>query len=923
MTTAPTLKTARAQPTPKPQPLPLSYQLASWLFENFVLGMEHDVAMFRSIADGAPLRDAPASSWPRGQQCVMPVFHVFDQHNATVLMYLFETHGPAASTHAERLIADGTRTQPGTPLAPLFSALFSNVTGLNPRRQATLLRTLTDKYGRIEGEMDARLRHDNQFVAEAVAAQARMWDLSINDAPLYASPSRPAAQVVLQATYPPEWLAYMFGRQTFALGRKGTDLTNWFYTLTPSDPSLVSVTAQQSKQAGGAATADSAEGAKKRQVLAAAHEQAIAGVKKRLALPGWSENTRDGTYWAGVVKLTARQRDDDDRLEFLVDGKPWSELATRQFELPLPAGQYEQADVWTRPNLFWEPDVSIAAIVYQVRTLNMERWALLNAITHLQSFKTRIVFDKPGRDGGAGTGQIPTHTQFLAYHVFERVASVCALAVAPEVVARRVQVGRWLTEQRFIPLRQFIGSVLDLVLVRNEDTPLTDEALQARLNGSQVGSSPDDRLSRVLTALPRWTGSNGALYDYQQACVTDLLQRAAAHKRCNMLIMPMGSGKSDIFFSFFRGLHQARMGVRFALVGTPAAPTLLALAERYTRNSGFGSARLLDRAKLMDKGGAPLPFTFDDSCIYVMPQDDIKRVQHLLVPHMQNALFCVDEAHLSTGIGTQRTAAAFNVARASLYFVAMTGTLVRNVHDEVTVKEWLRMCTRFPIRNETDYYVALADIVQYPVPSIAREHHVLEADLSMHERRDIDATLPASLGGTLVERRFTPELYDRAYQTALAVCTSQMIALASKLLADGNNVMLIAKNAKHVETLAARLASARVIDASLMYVHKGGAVSAAELGDAASKLRVCIMPLAQCTGYSAVRFNVQVSAVYPASQATIVQMEARIARLGQPRELVHFYRVHAGIMSFILRNHLAAASKNQIIEQMNADKAAV
>ena len=90
--------------------------------------------------------------------------------------------------------------------------------------------------------------------------------------------------------------------------------------------------------------------------------------------------------------------------------------------------------------------------------------------------------------------------------------------------------------------------------------------------------------------------------------------------------------------------------------------------------------------------------------------------------------------------------------------------------------------------------------------------------------------------------------------------------------------------------------------------------------------KVVIVTIRQAEGYTLTRLKVMVTSVYPSNQATRVQIEGRINRIGQvgyphvvegeEKRAIKYVTVHCGALTWILENHRDAKSIEDVMRQL-------
>lgn len=135
-----------------------------------------------------------------------------------------------------------------------------------------------------------------------------------------------------------------------------------------------------------------------------------------------------------------------------------------------------------------------------------------------------------------------------------------------------------------------------------------------------------------------------------------------------------------------------------------------------------------------------------------------------------------------------------------------------------------------------------------------------------------------------------------------------MVEMAAEMVAAG--VVVVAKDQGHAEEIGRRIAERGVTGVEVMREPVN------LTADSGSSTKIIVVPLSKCEGYSLTKMAVMIRSVYPSNNATRVQMEGRINRIGQRAEEVTYYTVHGGLLTRILNDHTAAKSIHNVLEAL-------
>jgi hypothetical protein len=142
-----------------------------------------------------------------------------------------------------------------------------------------------------------------------------------------------------------------------------------------------------------------------------------------------------------------------------------------------------------------------------------------------------------------------------------------------------------------------------------------------------------------------------------------------------------------------------------------------------------------------------------------------------------------------------------------------------------------------------------------------------------------------------------------------------MIEETVKAVREGHGVMLVAKDSKHQEKMF-ELLGERMGGSDIFVLRKGDSIVLTDeevKNGSVHDYKVVIVPIKKSEGYTLTTLDTMITSVYPSNNATREQIEGRINRIGQKRDIV--YKIfHTGILTYILNNHNDAKSLSLAIK---------
>ena len=702
----------------------------SFLVENFMGGMAGDMAMLRAVVHTINPQPAPAPP----QDWTMPIYHCIDQHCATNLIYHLDGTGPAAKLIRE--CRDNTR-----PMKSLFSALFTQLTGLNPRRVA----------------VDWTQRDAKPLLVEFCKAQQDYWH-GLTAPVVPPAPTAPLED--WQVALPYAWLAYALGTRNLVVSG-----VKWVWNLNPDALDDVRVAPAAEKSA--------LELSQPSEVKSQAQ---IADENKREAVKSMALHALASGVTATLCGGERRVRFDPATSVYTVDGVPWEEFRIRAVQVP--TGDWSQ-DAWCMDRDYAN---KVTAAVAQVPELSAGGRRL--AVSMLRSFCERVEFPRPDRAGGAGRqgDTLPSALQWDACRVWVALARLCPLVVRRDTK----NPARFSTPTELLPLRRMMATELD-----RRDAPVAVPA----------GSTPEQEAARCLKSVEEtFVAQVGAqLRNHQRSVLEELAARVVSKDapRAHFVWLDVGGGKTYsalLFYLLLKRLraNQERFVCLFA-TSRSAHETVQSDARRLGLPVG-----VVNR-----KSDVAAALTMQNGVIFAH-HDTIKdqEVLNALLPLMGRALFVLDEAHLAMGKTTIRTAAMQFLARAASDMLLMTATPLRNTREEKVLREWMQMAVSFPCtENRSSFQVALNSMIHYPLYDNVPTEETLVGCADDEALVDI----PKRMGGLSDAHKFSQDMARRAYAAACRVADRRMVEVVRQQVAVGRNVWVVCENEAHIERMRTAL----------------------------------------------------------------------------------------------------------------------
>lgn len=396
----------------------------------------------------------------------------------------------------------------------------------------------------------------------------------------------------------------------------------------------------------------------------------------------------------------------------------------------------------------------------------------------------------------------------------------------------------------------------------------------------------------LFTSLPAITPSklrvvpdDIAPWPHQSESVTMMIKRVEEGYRGNGIWIDPGMGKTRIFMMFLYQLIQINSCPRYVVYTLPpsAVESIKGELDRFSIPHQVLDMRQTGRIQRLST--TKINLIWHDHLRLGGIADDLRSVADEL-------LLVVDEFHMAMG-ATIRSSIILELVSVSRYFVAMTGTIVKDNEVEHLIR-WLSLLVDFEV-NTNNYWVAVGALISKKV-KLKIQVDRIEEEIIVPDDSPYWQLVPETLGGDSDQLKLNPALnilYD--------LITPVMVSKIKELLQDGEGVFVVARDTNHQQQIASKLRRYKV-----HIITKDDPVNLTP--DSRSNIQVVITTPRHSAGYNVSRFGVMVTAVYLSNQATRDQLEHRIIRIGQDRDQVEIHTYYAGILTQIMDGYERARS---------------
>ncbi len=823
-----------------------------------IRSFQSDIGFLRYIADHPD--DIIEGKTDRPE--IMPIEHCVDQHWAPNLVYFYDYQ-----------LVKKEKGPPGKAFSVLFGKLWDKSSGVNPRKSD---------------------QHLDMFEDEFVLYTRRAQNLFLTAKQKNKLPRRiiPDKKHWIDVHLPIGWLAAMVG--VIEICGRVTSLV----TMSADDPYHLIAVRRPSRN-----TTDPLTEKQKQTAIEKARNILKRGKRMNSTRPPLE------IFEGASIRLI-----DSGYVIILPDGrkKTWEELADTRisydevadplYHSQLPHLIFETLDPrnMTFREFEWALLFTGNGVVenYQKKihsaVVNLPSAIVRRVLLYLSTYDTKIEMYPVSREG-SGTHQTVTTDDVGAYQSLVMLSALCPAAFTPsEGTPARFDV-------HSPPLLWHIKEII--------------QQAEASKRTEWTGNWE-----------PISDSSGRELWTHQREALIDMIENFEAGNKGSFLWLKVGLGKTLIVMYFVKYLIENEVMPPYFVYTLPtsAVDSVLKEIEAFRLPITFLvplKAMSAAQKKIWKKRAGKdhivkLGCTPDKFRVNIITTDGhLRKCRRELSEIASEAFLVFDEVHKNMN-DSQRTTTAQEIASLANIFAAFTGT---PVIDSKTYKlnAWLSRIVPFEVNNN-NFLVAANTMITRPINTGIRvETEDIAAVMNEEDLRAYNMLVPPKFGGTNANP--VSESWKEAINLCYAVCDRTMVdRTIDAIFSDQDGVMLVARNGMHQTKLRDMLIAKGVPDRDIFVMNKGKSLILTDktVEEGGPDYRVVITKMSQPEGYTLTRLNVMISSVYPSNRASRVQMEGRINRIGQNKE-VYYVKIHTGLLTFILQRHKDAKSLEAALQEVS------
>lgn len=790
---------------------------------------------------------------------IMPLCHCVDQHWAPEIAYMYPME------IIQELKVNGSK-----PFSGLFIKLFSEVTGVNPRRPLRKGKTMTPQgYTQDfeEREFTILTRRAQELVLKA------RQTIPINR-------EEKGGEYSLSYELDNGWISGMLG----AVEVRGRPTA--LVTLHPDDPTVFIAVRKPSRDMKTPFLTDEREA------------EAIKEVKKRL-IDGITLNQSKPP----IPYLKGKKLIYEKEIFYISDGrnkKEWNSVRKGTIFIPYVNDVYQNVEnglkyggdgIVTRP--FWKLEKVLS------RT---QKSYIQKLLTYIGSQTPTFEFKRIGREGGGSQG-IVSIEDVGAYKLLMKVK-----LFFPSAFER----GKGSALKFSVGVDPLVGLIKNSMI-------------------KYLSTSEEDTDQESWIGIGEKVGRK--MWDHQTQSLKELQKSHGLGRKGSFIWLRVGSGKSLLVLSYLKWLKDINSLTKYIIYTLPSSAIESVIQEIKNYGFDYrlmvplknmGKAYKTKSGKFKDgvsQGCEPLPYT-----INLIEHDHIRKCEEVLIDYMKDSIFVIDEVHKALN-DTKRTAVALQLSHLSKEFIAMTGTPIIDTHTYKLIW-WLSQIVPFEV-NERNFWVAANGMISKRMDTgVKVEREDVYIPMTHEQERVYHSLVPEGLGGKNSHPRHQD--WMDVMNLCYSIADQGIISEIQKCLDRGENgVFVVAENIPHQQRLKweiqrrvtlNRKGKKTLRDDEIFLIGRGESIF---LTDDSVKdgmyqdYKVVITTIRKVEGYTLTRFKTMVTSVYPSNNASREQVEGRINRIGQSSDTVYYKTFHTGILTHILENYNDARNLSDVLSTLS------
>ena len=782
----------------------------------------------------------------------IPLVHCIDYHSLPEIAYYYNTNLMVARNNQDNKKSDNSLNE--LPYTELFSRLFSEVTGVNPRKDKYYEFVLNNE----EVIMKYHLKYENMpFVKETRIAQKRLWDMKSSRNTDKIKLGRTNETKQIKYTLDSSWIAGLVGQLEINLGS-----TTAIVTIRPTDIyKLVAIKKPKRNEKTIPELTD------------VENENALQQCWNYLTEGITLTNVPNTLFWLKGSILRYYEKNyyiytPPFNLYIEPQWKLWESVCQTSIDLPILESINDNCDDYEKVVKYTGIGVCKYADTKLIKLINNTDISVLRRLlVHMIGFKSKIELYKINKQGvGSEYMVAPEDTNVFAFLI-----KICILYPGALQIEN--------TKRFKVIYGPLVWSIRDKI---------------------------QEKIYETADIYTKWTTvgdtTGRKLWEHQTDSVERMIEKNKKGKKGHLIWIPVRFGKTLIVLTYLKYLIDNNKMPNYCVYTLPTS----ALTSIESEIAAFGFQYQILDMTLHCKGSKILY----PNCINIVKHDHMRLngMDQQLKKYASDMIFINDEFHMTLN-QTKRTSIALEVARLSVDFIGMSGTIIQNNNIKELIT-WLEQIVEFEI-TEKNFMVAIGSMISKKLHTkVIVNRHEVNVDFTDEETDEHKSLIPPAMGGTNINPSMSQ--FRKAADICWNACTKKNVELTLNYIRYGERVMIVAKDINNQVELRNMLIDGGLDEKYIFVIEKDKTINLTYTDP--RDYYVVITTHRYNMGYSLSKLGVMITSVYFNNQASREQLEGRINELNQGRKSIELVTLHCGILTYTLKNHENARSLSQAIK---------
>ena len=379
-------------------------------------------------------------------------------------------------------------------------------------------------------------------------------------------------------------------------------------------------------------------------------------------------------------------------------------------------------------------------------------------------------------------------------------------------------------------------------------------------------------------------------YKHQEEALTSLIKEKEGNKN-HFIYIEVGMGKTYIICSYIAYLLQAGKLAQNIIYTLPKSAFKTVQHEL----SLWGMETSIIKPIGKDKNKWKVSSFGKRKIVNLIEHDHLRIIKDDLDCEMSSTLFIVDEVH-KTLAQTQRTSAALSLASLSHEFIVLTGTPAINT-DMTLLLDWLKLTVDFPV-DINNFYIVFSSLVSSNASTgILVNKHEVFVEMDDEDTETFNKLVSKNIGG--YNDKVSQDQMKKAFDMIYDVVDMEMCRIAVANIDDG--VFMVSRSSSHQQRLKTILTQMLGSDDDIGLITKDSLFNLVKRSDSGPSIVITTIRMSE--GYTLTKLGVMITSVYFSNLATREQLEGRIDRISQERDVISMYVVYGRLLDLVLSNY--------------------